>query len=125
MKNRPNLINPEKASSHPLAPGRFYAGTVSSVTAKGQVTVNIQSLGIGVGPTLPVGTTELNKLSAGDSVYCTFTDEYFTNVIVFGSSKFKEDVFASKELFEDLVGRVDQLEAQVNALESAFNGHSH
>jgi hypothetical protein len=125
MKNRPDIINREKASSHPTRPGRFYSATVSSVTAQGLVNINIPSLGIGVGPVLPLGTTALNKCSPGDTVQCTFTDEFFTNVIVFGPTKIKPDVFASKELFEDLVTRVDDLEAQVNALESAFNGHSH
>lgn len=89
------------------------------------MTVSIPALGIGVGPVLPVGTTPLNKLAAGDTVHCTFTDEFFNNVIVFGSSKIKEDVFASKELFEALIDRVDQLESQLDALQSAFEGHGH
>jgi hypothetical protein len=125
MKNRPDIINREKASRHTRTPGRFYSATVISVTAQGLVNINISSLAMIIGPILPIGTTALSKCVPGDVVQCTFTDEFFTDVIVFGPSKIKNDVFASKVLFEELVDRVDQLESQIDALEASFNGHSH
>lgn len=125
MRNRPDIVNREKASSHPMRPGRFYSATVTSVTAQGAVNVNIQELGINVGPVIPLGTTALNKCAKGDSVQCTFSDEFASKVVVFGPNNIKADVFASKELFEALIDRVDQLEAQLDALQASFNGHSH
>lgn len=132
MRNRPDIISTDKASSHPLRPGRFYNGTVTSVSGQGMVTLRVNDLGITVGPVLPLGTTPLNKSTVGDAVQCTFTDEFFSSVVVFGSSKLKDDIWASKELFEELVDlveslvdRVDTLESQVSSLQSQLNSHSH
>lgn len=125
MRNRPNIIDSQKASSHPLTPGRFYTANVTSVNARGLVTINIPALGINFGPVLPIGSTPLNKAAVGDVVTCTFVDEFLNEMLVFGSAKFKDDIWASKELFEDLVSEVAALKSQVNSLQSQLNSHSH
>jgi hypothetical protein len=113
----PDIVNREKGSSHPLKPGKFYKGSVEYVDASGQVTVNIRALGATFGPTLPLGSTTLNKLAKNDVVMCTFTDEFFTDLIVFGSSKIKADVFASKTVVDNLLSTIASLEARIEALE--------
>lgn len=112
----PNIVNREKGSSHPLKPGQFYKGTVEYVDASGQVTVNIKSLGATFEKVTPVGVTTLNKLVKNDVVTCTFTDEFFTELVVFGSSKIKADVFASKTLVQSLVNTITSLQNQVISL---------
>jgi hypothetical protein len=112
----PNIVNREKGSSHPLKPGQFYKGSVEYVDASGQVTVNIRALGSTFGPTLPLGSTTLNKLVKNDVVTCTFTDEFFTDVIVLGSSNIKADVFASKTVVESLVTTITSLQNQIVVL---------
>lgn len=110
---RPDIVSAEKASSHPIRPGRFYSCTVQSVDSVGKVIVLINDINVPVGPVLPIGTTTRNKLSVGDSAVCTFTDEFFKEIIVFGTEKLKKDMFAGKEKFNSLV---DQLQSQINAL---------
>ncbi|MFM9052286.1 MAG: hypothetical protein ACKOKF_08210 [Bacteroidota bacterium] len=113
---RPNIINTKKASSHPLKPGRFYKAKVTAVDSSGRVNISVNGLGNGTFEKIvPIGTTELNKMQVGDTVMCTFTDEYFNDVVVFGASRIKSDVFASKVLFEQLVTRVAALEARYNS----------
>jgi hypothetical protein len=109
-------VNRQKSSSHPLKPGQFYQGVVTAVDASGRVTVSVKTLGASYGPIMPIGATAL-KLGVNDTVLCTFTDEFFNDLIVFGSSRIKLDVFASKSLFEALVTRVNSLEARIEALE--------
>lgn len=118
MRDRPQQINRKNAASYPLAPGRFYNGVVTSVSTNGQVTVRVASLNSSFGPAIPVGATPYSRMSVGDSVVCTFTDEFFKNIVVFGSSKVKADVFAKKTLFEQLQTKVDSLEARIEALEA-------
>jgi len=115
----PNIVNRDKGSSHPLKPGQFYKGSVESVDDSGQVTVNIKGLGATFGPTMPLGCTTLNKLVKNDVVTCTFTDEFFTDIVVLGSSKIKNDVFASKEIVDGLLSTIASLEARIEALENA------
>jgi hypothetical protein len=118
LKNkRPDIISTDKASSHPLQPGRFYSCTVESVDSVGRVTVLIHEINVSFGPVLPIGTTTRNKLSFGDSAVCTFTDEFFKEIIVFGTEKLKKDTFAGKEKFNLLI---DQLQNQINSLRSAL-----
>jgi len=112
----PNIINRDKGSSHPLRPGQFYKGSVEYVDASGQVTVNIRALGATFGPTLPLGSTTLNKLVKNDVVTCTFTDEFFTDIVVFGSSNIKADVFASKTVVESLNATITSLQNQIVVL---------
>jgi hypothetical protein len=112
----PNVVNREKGSSHPLKPGKFYKGSVEYVGASGLVTVNIKSLGATFYDVAPVGITTLNKLTKNDVVTCTFTDEFFTELVVFGSSKIKADVFASKTVVESLVTTITSLQNQIVVL---------
>ena len=112
----PDIVNRQKASSHPLKPGSFYTGIVTAVDASGRVTVKVQNLGASYGPVMPLGTTTLNKLKVNDTVSCTFTDEYFTDLIVFGSNKVKTDVFASKTLVDSLVNTITSLQNQIVSL---------
>ena len=56
---------------------------------------------------------------------CSFTDEFFNEIIVYGSAKVKLDVYASKVLFEQLQATVTALQAQVASLQSQLNSHSH
>ena len=118
MRSRPEQVSRSNAASYPLRPGRFYTGTVTSVTANGQVTVKVNSLQNSFGPVFPIGTTPYSKLSVGDSVVCTFTDEFFKDVIVFGSSRLKPDVFALKSVVTALQATVSNLAARVAALEA-------
>lgn len=115
----PDIVNREKASSHPLKPGSFYTGIVTAVDTSGRVTVKVQNLGASYGPVMPVGTTALNKLAVNDTVACTFTDEFFTDLLVFGSNKVKNDVFAAKTVVDALISTVNSLAARVTALEGA------
>jgi hypothetical protein len=112
----PNIVNREKGSSHPLKPGQFYKGSVEYVDASGRVTVNVKALGATFGPVTPVGVTTLNKLVKNDVVTCTFTDEFFTELLVFGSSKIKADVFASRTVVESLVATIQSLQNQIITL---------
>ena len=87
---RPDIVNREKASSHPLRPGRFYMGIVKSVDSRGAVTVHVSELGSSYDKVIPLNTTNLNHLVVGDVVKCTFSDEFFTELIVLGVSNIKE-----------------------------------
>jgi hypothetical protein len=113
----PNIVNREKGSSHPLQPGQFYKGIVEYVNDSGLVTVKVNALGASFGPVAPVGVTTLNKLNKDDVVTCTFTDEFFTELIVFGSSNIKADVFASKVVVDGLVATITSLQSQITALD--------
>jgi hypothetical protein len=112
----PNIVNREKGSSHPLRPGQFYKGSVQYVDASGLVTVKVNSLGATFGPVAPIGVTTLNKLKKNDVVTCTFSDEFFTELVVFGSSKITADVFASKTVVESLVTTITSLQNQIVVL---------
>jgi hypothetical protein len=112
----PDIVNREKGSSHPLKPGQFYKGTVTYVDSSGRVTVNVKALGATFGPVAPVGVTTLNKMTKGDVVTCTFSDEFFTELVVFGSSKIKADVFASKTVVENLLSTITSLQNQIISL---------
>lgn len=112
---KPDLINTQKASKHPLKPGRFYQGEVTSVDASGRVMVHVKDMG-SYGPITPIGTTTLNKLKVRDSVSFTFTDEFFTDGICFGSTRLREDVFADKQVVATLSSTVVSLQNQINAL---------
>ena len=94
MAGRPEIINKSKASSHPLKPGRFYTGSVTAVLSNGKINVKIPELGTQYGPLMPLNTTSTSRYVVGDSVKCAFADEFFNEIIVFGSTRVKEDVFA-------------------------------
>ena len=113
---QPNIVNREKASSHPLQPGRFYTGSITYVDSSGRVDVKIGDLGTSFSKVLPVGVTSLNKLSVNDSVVCTFTDEFFKELIVLGHTKIKQDVFASKTVVESMLATITSLQNQIVSL---------
>lgn len=112
----PNIVNRDKSSSHPLKPGKFFTGVVTFVDPSGRVTVKVGSIGSTFGPIAPIGVTTLNRLVRGDNVICTFTDEFFTDLIVLGSSKIKNDVFASKTVVESLLSTIVSLQNQIITL---------
>jgi hypothetical protein len=114
----PEIVNRQKGSSHPLKPGSFYNASVTSVSRSGKISIRINSLNVSIDNVTPIGTTPVSKLKRGDSVVCTFTNEFFTDVIVFGPSTVKPDVFAEKKKFEELVTIVNNLSSRVAALES-------
>lgn len=94
MAGRPEIINKSKASSHPLKHGRFYTGSVTAVLSNGKINVKIPELGTQYGPLMPLNTTPTSRYIVGDSVKCAFADEFFNEIIVFGSTRVREDVFA-------------------------------
>lgn len=114
--SRPEIINREKASSHPAKPGQLHYGVVESVDKSGRVNVNIRSMNATFGPVSALWTTPLNQMKRGDVVVCAFTDEFFNEIVVFGPSKIKADVFAEKKVVDDLIERVEALEAIVSSL---------
>ena len=87
---RPDIVNRDKASSHPLKSGRFYMGIVKSVDSRGAATIHVSELGSSYDKVVPLNTTNLNRVAVGDVVKCTFSDEFFTELIVLGVSNIKE-----------------------------------
>jgi hypothetical protein len=85
----PRLVRRDKAVSNKRAPGRLYKGVVTRVRGDGRVYVKLPELGNVYGPIIPLNTYVENKLDVGDSVMCTFTDEYFTNIVILGTTKVK------------------------------------
>jgi hypothetical protein len=123
---RPSIISKDKASSHPLAPGRFYIGRVASVSASGQINVVIPDLETRHGPMFPVNATSPSQYSVGEPVVCTFTNEFFTELLVIGSMKVKTDSTAALAArvtalevasTDALIARISALEEKVQALE--------
>jgi hypothetical protein len=110
---RPNIINREKSSSHPLASGRFYIGRVTSVSDSGQINVTLPDLETRHGPLFPVNALSPSQYSVGDPVVCTFTNEFFTELIVLGSMRVKPETAGTSEL----IARISELEEKVQALE--------
>lgn len=94
--SRPDIIDKNKASSHPLRPGRFYTARIKKVNTDGKVTVFIQELGLSIGPVAPLNLVDNNPYSVDDYVKCTFADEFFNELIIFGSVIKKESVYALK-----------------------------
>lgn len=125
MTRRPDIIDTQKASSHKLQPGRIFTANVTAVNSSGQISVSIPAISSTFGPITPLGTTTLNKYVVGDVVKCSFTDEFFNEIIVYGSAKVKLDVYASKVLFEQLQATVASLQTQVTNLQNQLNSHSH
>jgi hypothetical protein len=115
---KPELVNREKASSHPARPGQLHYGVVESVDKSGRINVNVRSMNATFGPVSALWTTPVNKMKRGDVVICGFTDEFFNEIVVFGPSKIKPDVFAEKKVVDDLLVRVAALEAQIASVGS-------
>jgi hypothetical protein len=47
---------------------------------------------------------------------CTFTDEFFKELIVIGHTKIKNDVFASKTVVESMLATITSLQNQIVTL---------
>lgn len=116
---RPDIISRTKASSHPLKPGRFYNGIVKSVKSNGKVSIYIAELGSTYDDIVPLNTTANSKMSVGDVAKCTFTDEFFTDLIVFGSSKIKSNQYPTIAQYNALLAVVNDLVNRVEELEQA------
>lgn len=91
------IVSRDKASRHLRSPNAIYQGKITSVRDDGRVHVRIHSLGLSLGPIMPINTTPLNVLSKGDTVVCTFTDETNTNLVILGSATKKNDIYASAD----------------------------
>ena len=89
------IVSRDKASRHLRSPNAIYQGNITSVRDDGRVHVRIHSLGLSLGPIMPINTTPLNVLSKGDTVVCTFTDETNTNLVILGLATKKNDIYAS------------------------------
>jgi hypothetical protein len=96
MPRRPDIISRTKASSHPLAPGRFYDAQIKRIESDGKVVISIQELGISFGPVMPLNTTDIQFYTVGDFVKCTFKDEFFREIIIFGSILKKQSIYIAK-----------------------------
>lgn len=118
INNRPRLVDRSKAASYPLKPGAFYKCKVTFVEPSGRVKVQVQYLGTTFGPITPIGTTKLNKMKIGDTAVCTFTDEFFKELIVFGHATISEDVFADRKKVASMEQQIKNLIARVIALEA-------
>lgn len=89
MAKEPYLIRRDKATRDAREVGVFYFGTVASVRSDGRVNIRIPSLGMTLGPILPINNAKLDK---GDTAICAFTDSSNNSLIVFGSVNKKIDV---------------------------------
>jgi len=84
------IIDRLKSSSHPLAPGRIYSGLIKMVDSQGVVTVYIQELASSYQKVVPLNTNDNSIMAVGDVVKCTFTNEFFTELVVLGLANIKE-----------------------------------
>jgi len=116
MSHQP-VIDRAKAASAPLRAGEFYNGTVTAVNSSGLATIKIAALGTSYGQVLPLGTTPLNRVSVGDILQCTFTDESALRIVAFGPTTLKADIFASAVTVAALTAALAALDLRVTALE--------
>lgn len=106
---RPDIISRDKASAHPLKPGRFYTGIIKSVDSRGAVSVYVSELGSTFDKITPLNTSPNSHLSIGDCVKCSFADEFFTDLIVFGSTKILSNRYPTMEQHQALLAVVNNL----------------
>lgn len=114
---RPLIVDRNKASSHPLAPGRFYFARVTNVYENGKVNIHVPELGTSYGPLFPIGATTPSQYSVNDTVVCSFTNEFFTEMLVFGSARVKNSGADQETRITALETQVEALSARVRALE--------
>lgn len=100
---RPDIVSRNKSSSHPLAPGRVYTGIVKSVDAKGFVSVRVMELGSTFEKVMPLNTTPNSRLAVGNSVKCGFSDEFFTELIIYGSAGVRSDMHPTIAQYDALL----------------------
>jgi hypothetical protein len=84
------IIDRIKSSSHPLAPGRIYSGLIKMVDSHGAVTVYVQELASSYEKVVPLNTNSNSIMAVGDVVKCTFSNEFFTELVVLGLANIKE-----------------------------------
>lgn len=116
---RPDIIDRQKASSHPLRPGRFYTGVIKSVDSRGAVSVHIPELGSTFDKITPLNTSPNSHFSIGDYVKCAFADEFFTDLIIFGSVKILPNLYPTVQEYLDLLSVVNNLISRIEELEGA------
>jgi hypothetical protein len=83
---------------------------VVSIYETGQISVSISDTGTRYGPLFPIGASKPNPYSVGDAVMCAFTNEFFTELIVFGPTQIKSEN-------DSLIATIALLEARIEALE--------
>jgi len=115
--SRPDIVDKSKASSHPLRPGRFYTARVKKVHTDGKISVFVQELGLNIGPVTPIGLTDVNTYSVDDYVKCTFSDEFFNELIIFGNVVKKENIFALKSELDTLSSTVTTISSGLFVVE--------
>ncbi len=84
------IIDRVKSSAHPLAPGRIYSGIIKAVDSRGAVTVYVQELASSYERVVPLNTNSNSTMAIGDVVKCTFSNEFFTELVVLGLANIKE-----------------------------------
>jgi hypothetical protein len=117
--SRPLIIDSTKSSSHPLAPGRFYTGKVTSVLSNGKISVSIPEIGGKFGPLVPMNLGSSRKYKVGDKVKCTFNNEFFDELIILGLVTAKPQ--NSGLQIEDIAESVASLTASVALLTDSLN----
>ncbi len=119
MKRRPSIINTTKPSSHPLTPGRFYTGKIISVLPNGKVSVSIPEIGGKFGPMVPLNLSQNSRYTVGDKIKCTFNNEFFDELIIFGLASVKTNV--TNPEIDDLRQEVESLTNTVESLTTTVN----
>jgi hypothetical protein len=114
---RPLIVDRSKASSHPLSPGRFYSARVTNVYDNGKINIQVPELGTSYGPLFPIGATTPSQYAVNDIVICSFTNEFFTEMIVFGSARVKSSAGDQETRITTLEAQVETLSARIRALE--------
>lgn len=79
-----NVVNRDKASSHPSPMGGIYVGIVKTVVADGRVFVSIPKLGNTIGPLRVINSNINNPLVADEQVLCAFTSMSNDEMYVLG-----------------------------------------
>jgi hypothetical protein len=119
MKRRPSIVNTTKPSSHPLIPGRFYTGKIISVLPNGKVSVSIPEIGGKFGPMVPLNLSQNSRYTVGDKIKCTFNNEFFDELIIFGLASVKTNV--TNPEIDDLRQEVESLTTTVESLTTTVN----
>jgi hypothetical protein len=70
--DRPDLVRRDNGSPHPFRGGGLYVGKVTFVGQGNTVNIRIPGLGVNMAQVVSLGTTQAQRLVAGDSVICGF-----------------------------------------------------
>jgi hypothetical protein len=82
-----NIVRRDKASSSPKVKGEIYQGIVRRSYPDGRVVIYVPSLGGEFGPIMPIGIDMSSRLAVEDYVFCAFSNESMTSMVIFGNSK--------------------------------------